>query len=240
MEELGYQPNVLASAMKGKYTFTIALLIPDIENPIYAQYYKHIEKRGQELGYSIVMASTERDPEKEAKHIQLLRQKRVDGFILASIFNNDQILNRLILDKVPLVLFAHERPGFSVNTVTVDDYIGGYHAAQHLISLGHRRIGVVGEETQSTVERIRGYKQALSENNIDFDENLIIKVDIPTIEGAEEKAHILFEQKERPTAVFGCNDIFAIGTMQAAKKGGLSCPTNFLSWGMMTHLCVKL
>lgn len=235
--ELKYQPNVLASAMKGKCTYQIALLIPDMDNPIYAQYLKYIEDRGQELGFSIVMCNTDNNPEKEERHITLLRQKKVDGFIVASKFKNDQLLQELLQDEVPVVLFAHERPEILTDSVTVDDYMGGFIAAEHLISQGHKRIGVIATDAISCLERIRGYKAALQKAGIKPIQELI-SIGGSKINDAEMTARILLDIANRPTAIFGCNDLMAIGVMQAAKKRGISIPDELSVIGFdNTELC---
>ena len=225
IDKLHYQPNVLASAMKGKSTYTIALLIPDAANPIYAQYLKYIEEYGQEFGFSVVMCSTGSDPEKEAKHITLLKQKRVDGFIIASFFKNEPVLRQLIEEEIPLVFIAFHRPELPVGSVAGDDYLGGYVATEHLLSLGHCRIGIIAEEgTASGAERPRGYEKALINAGIEVDKNLVITTTDPTIEGAQLCARELLTNRQRPTAIFGCNDILAIGAIMAAKELGIKIP----------------
>jgi DNA-binding LacI/PurR family transcriptional regulator len=223
MGELNYQPNFIASAMKGKSTYQIALLIPDIENPIYAQYMKHIEERGQELGYNIVMCSTDNNSEKEARHITLLRQRRVDGIIIASKFKNDGILKELLRENFPVVLFAHERPEISIDSVTADDYMGGYLAVEHLLKTGHKRIGLLGEESISSDERVRGYKMALSTAGIPIADHLIV-VGGSSLQEAEASAAALLDREDKPTAIFGCNDLLAIGVVKAAKSRGIRIP----------------
>ncbi|WP_028403085.1 LacI family DNA-binding transcriptional regulator [Ectobacillus panaciterrae] len=241
MEELHYQPNVLASAMKGKSTYTIALLIPDMANPIYAQYLKYIEEYGQELGFNIVMCSTGSDPDKEAKHIALLRQKRVDGFIIASIFKNETVLKQLIQEKVPIALMAFERSELPVASVTGDDYLGGYLATEHLLSLGHRRIGIITEEeTISGKERIKGYEKALLNAGIEVEPSLIVAINDPTIEGAEKHARKLLDREQRPTAIFGYNDVLAIGAMQAAKERGIIIPDELSIIGFDNTVMCKI
>jgi DNA-binding LacI/PurR family transcriptional regulator len=237
MEELNFQPNVLASAMKGKSTYSIAFLIPDVDNPIYAKYLKHIEYHGQNLGYNIVMCSTENDPIKEARHITLMRQKRVDGFIIADKFSNLVLLKELIAEGFPVSLFAHDRPEFSIDSVSADDYAGGYRAAKHLLALGHTQIAVIAEESISSRERIRGYRKALAEEGIEWDDSLVLFSD-QTIEGAEEQGGKLLDRKVRPTAIFGYNDLTAIGAMMAAKKRGLRIPEDLSLIGYdNTSLC---
>jgi DNA-binding LacI/PurR family transcriptional regulator len=237
MDELNFRPNVIASAMKGKSTYQVAFLIPDVSNPIYAEYLKHIEERGQELGYNIVMCSTDDQAEKEARHISLLKQRRVDGFIIASKFKNVAILKQLISEKFPVVLFAHERPELPVSSVTVDDYIGGYMAASHLLSLGHRIIGVLAEESLSSRERIRGYKSALAEADLAVEDHLIV-ISGPSVADAETAAAKLLDREDRPTAIFGCNDLLAIGAMQASRARGIQVPDQLSVIGFDdTQLC---
>lgn len=237
MKELNFQPNVLASAMKGKSTYSIAFLIPDVDNPIYAKYLKHIENHGQELGYNIVMCSTENNPNKEAKHIALMKQKRVDGFIIASKFSNVALLEELIEEGFPVSLFAHERSEFSIDSVTGDDYAGGYLAAKHLLSLGHRKIAVIAEESFSGRERISGYRQALIDEGVELDEGVILFHD-STMEGAKAIAGELLDRASRPTAIFGYNDLTAIGAMMAAKQRGIRIPDGLSVIGYdNTSLC---
>lgn len=241
IDKLHYQPSVLASAMKGKSTYTIALLIPDAANPIYAQYLKYIEEYGQELGFSVVMCSTGSDPEKEAKHITLLKQKRVDGFIIASVFKNEPVLRQLIEEEIPLVFIALHRSELPVGSVTGDDYLGGYVATEHLLSLGHRRIGIIAEEgTVSGVERVRGYEKALINAGIEIDKNLVRTTTEPTIEGAQLCARELLASGRRPTAIFGCNDILAIGAMLAAKELGIKLPDELSVVGFDNTVMCKI
>ncbi|UUZ96942.1 LacI family transcriptional regulator [Paenibacillus sp. P25] len=236
MDELSYQPNVHASAMKGKCTYQVALLIPDMDNPIYSQYLKHIEDRGQELGFSIVMCNTDYNPEKEERHIAAAA-KRVDGFIVASKFENEELLQKLLRDDVPVVLFAHERPEIVTDSVTVDDFLGGFMATEHLISQGHKRIGVIAMDSISCQDRIRGYKSALQKAGLTIDEELIV-MGGPKLGDAEQTAQRLLDLKERPTAIFGCNDVMAIGVMQAAKKRRISIPGELSVIGFdNTELC---
>ncbi|MGM0876071.1 MAG: LacI family DNA-binding transcriptional regulator [Bacillota bacterium] len=237
MEDLHYQPNVLASAMKGKNTFTIGIIIPDMNNPIYSEYLKLFEAYGRELGFSILICSTNNDPEKEEKQVTLFRQKQVDGFIIASKFKNIEVLKELINENIPLVLFALERPELSIDCVTIDDYLGGYKVTEYLLSLGHRQIGVITEDAICSIERVRGYKHALSNVGVEYNENLIY-LSNTTIEGAIEQAGKLLDRQNRPTAIFGCNDVLAVGSIMAAKQRGIKIPNELSVIGFdNTFMC---
>lgn len=226
MDELQYQPSMIASALKRKSTHTIGLLIPDLSNPIFAEYAKYIEERGQELGFSVIMCNTDSDPDKELRYISLLKQKQVDGIIVAARFKNLKLLKELIKEKFPLALIAQDLPALPIDSVTVDDYLGGYQVTEYLLSLGHRNIGVVAEGDKSSKERIRGYQQALIDAGLTADENLIVVCDQPTREYARLNAERLLDLEKRPSAIFGCNDLLAIGVMQAAHDRGLVIPND--------------
>lgn len=225
MDEMGYQPSVVASALTGKSTFTIGMLVPDLANPFFAEVARFTEDRGHELGYNIVICSTDNDPEKEADYISLLQQKSVDGLIIATGTANDAILKDMLKRNIPIALFARDLPTMAVDTVLVDDYMGGYLAASHLAELGHRRIAVIAEGTQvlSSRERLRGYRSAMEEHGIDIDERLIGVSDF-TIEGGKRTAGALLDGTEPPTAIFACNDLLAIGAIQAARERGIAVP----------------
>ncbi|WP_078412901.1 LacI family DNA-binding transcriptional regulator [Priestia abyssalis] len=226
MDELQYQPSMIASALKGKSTYTIGLLIPDLSNPIFAGYAKYIEERGQELGFSVMMCNTDADPDKELKYISLLKQKQVDGIIVAARFKNIKLLRELIKEKFPLALIAQDLPALPIDSVTVDDYLGGYQVTEYLLSLGHRNIGVVAEGDRSSQGRIKGYRQALIDAGVKTDGNLIVVCDQSTRECARINAGRLLDLEKRPTAIFGCNDLLAIGVMQASQERGLTIPND--------------
>lgn len=227
IEELEYQPSVVASALTGKSTYTVGLLIPDLANPFFAEIARSVEDRGHELGFNVVICSTDNDLNKESEYISLLQQKRVDGIILATGVRNDSLLKELIRKKVPIALIARDLPAFAVNSVLVDDFIGGYLATSHLIGLGHRRIALISEDLSlsSSKERLRGYLHALEEALLGYDESLV-KVSDFTVEGGKRVMRELLRSADAPTAVFALNDLLAIGAVQAAREEGLSIPDN--------------
>ncbi|WP_028987033.1 LacI family DNA-binding transcriptional regulator [Thermicanus aegyptius] len=227
MKELQYQPNVLASALTGKRTYTIGLLLPDISNPFFAEIARAVEDRGGELGFNVMICSTDNNDAKVEKYISLLRQKSVDGIIIGTGVQDQEILASIATEGFPLALIARDMPSLAVDTVLVDDFVGGYLATKHLLDLGHRRIAVVTEnlKVSSSRDRLRGYRQALEDKGICYDETLIKTTDFSIADG-KKKALELFEAELLPTAVFACNDLLAIGVMQAAKERGLRVPAD--------------
>lgn len=225
MERLDYQPSVIASALTGKKTYTLGLLIPDISNPFFSEIARAIEDHGEQLGYSVIMCSTDNKDEKVERYISLLQQKKVDGIIIATGIDNKEIVEQLLAKSIPVVLLARDMPLVAVNTVVVDDYVGGCLAASHLIGLGHRRIGIIGEKdkVRSSRERIRGFRQTMEDHGITFHENCLKTCDYK-VEDGKKKALELLQSDETPSAIFACNDMLAVGVLQAAKAVGKKVP----------------
>lgn len=238
MDELNYYPSVVASALTGKRTHTIGLLLPNLANPFYAELARNMEDRADELGYSLVICSTDYKEEKEQKYVSLLIRKRVDGFIITSGFNNVDLVQELLDHKIPVTLIAYNIARESLNTVSVDDYTGGYQATAHLAELGHKRIAVITEQVQSSADRIRGYKTALNDFELLHDDNLFSEAQA-TVENGEKEAEKLLNLEDPPTAIFAFNDILAIGAMEAVHKRGLSVPKDISIIGFDNTILAK-
>jgi DNA-binding LacI/PurR family transcriptional regulator len=223
IDELNYYPSFVASALTGKRTQTLGLLMPNLANPFYAELARGMEDRAEEQNYSIVMCSTDYKAEKEQKYVSLLVRKRVDGFIITAGFNNVDLIKELIEHKIPIVLINYNIARASLNSVSVDDYAGGYQAVAHLAELGHKRIAMIAETVQSSAERIRGYKGALKHFELVYDEKLYTEAKA-TVENGRKETEKLLALEEPPTAIFAFNDILAIGAIEAVRKLGLSVP----------------
>ncbi|MCZ8517938.1 MULTISPECIES: LacI family DNA-binding transcriptional regulator [Paenibacillus] len=225
MEELDYQPSLIASALMGKKTYSVGLLIPDISNPFFAEIARAIEDQAHTDDYSVIMCSTDNQDERVERYIALLEQKRVDGIVIGTGVDNTDILARLQTKNMPIVLIARETSALVVDTVLVDDFIGGMMAARHLTELGHRRLAILSENLRvsSSRERIRGFKQGLLEMQIPFDDHNVVICEHRVEEGRRGAAELL-GRPDPPTAIFCCNDLLAIGAMQGAKQLGVKVP----------------
>ncbi|MFC5404094.1 LacI family DNA-binding transcriptional regulator [Cohnella soli] len=225
MERLDYHPSVIASALTGKRTYTIGLLIPDISNPFFAEIARAVEDYGHEMGYSVIICSTDNQIERIERYVLLLEQKSVDGIIIGTGIEDTDSIERLLKKKVPIAMIARELPSAAVNTVVVDDFAGGEMAARHLLKQGHQTFAVLAEsyKVSSSRERIRGFKQALVESKFELADSAIMICDY-TLEDAKQKAVMLLQSDSPPSALFCCNDILAVGALQAAKESGIRIP----------------
>jgi DNA-binding LacI/PurR family transcriptional regulator len=225
MERLDFQPSVIASALTGKKTFTLGLLVPDISNPFFAEIARAIEDQGHQLGYSVVMCNTDNKDVKVERYISLLLQKSVDGIIIATGIEKKEIIEQLLARGLPIVLIARELPMIAVDTVVVDDYVGGCMAANHLLQLGHTEIAILSEshKVSSSRERVRGFKQTMSDAGHDFNEQWL-KVCDYRVEDGKNKTMELLQENILPSAIFACNDMLAVGALQAAKELKIRVP----------------
>lgn len=226
MERFDFQPSVIASALTGKKTFTLGLLVPDVSNPFFAEIARAIEDQGHQLGYSVVMCNTDNKDEKVERYISLLLQKKVDGIIIATGIEKKEILEQLLAKNLPIVLIAREMPLVSVETVVVDDYAGGCLAANHLLELGHTKIAILAEnqKVSSSRERMRGFRQTMADAGISFDENWLKICDYKVEDGKKNTLELL-QNVNLPSAIFACNDLLAVGALQAAKQLKIEIPT---------------
>lgn len=223
MEKLNYKPDAAAASLRGKRTKLIGLIVPDISNPFYSEIARSIESRSHEIGLNVMMCNTDNDVKKEMTYLSFLTSQRVDGVVVASAFRSTDLLEEMINKGVPSVLIASEIPRLSINTVTVDDYKGGYLATSYLLSLGHKKIAIISEDIRSNALRLAAYKEALQEAELPTKDEYIIKTEA-TIQKGYESAKQLLSLKEKPTAIFACNELLAAGVIQAAKEINLNLP----------------
>ncbi len=229
IEELNYVPNMIASALMTKKMSTLSLLIPDVINPFFSEIARGVEDAANNYNYNVIVCNTDYDLKKEAVYLNLLKQKSVDGFIVASAIYNDKNVYDLIKQDYPLVLLGREIDGIEKNTrtdvIVSNDICGGYQATKHLIELGHRKIDLIlgPKEIKVNRDREKGYRKALRDHGIAVDKNRIHNGRFK-IEFGCSKALEILRKKEQPTAIFAGNDIIAIGVLRAAKSLGYDVP----------------
>lgn len=230
IEELNYSPNIIASALTKKSTFTIGLLIPDISNPFYSELSRGVEDASNDFGFNTVICNTDYCLRKEATYINLLRQKSVDGLIITTAHYNDENVIRLAEDNIPLVLLdrnIEESEGYDIDIVHSDNIAGGYIATRHLIQLGHKNIACFlgPPQIEVNLEREKGYVKAMKEANLKISPKLVTYGDFK-LEFGYKKTIDLLEKNLMPTAFFAANDLIALGIIRALKTVGLSVPSD--------------
>lgn len=220
--ELGYTPNVSARALVTGRTGTIGFLIHPRQSLAYGSFYGEIlsgiEKELQSYGFHVLFSSqiSENPP-------AMVKERRVDGLIIAGCDVPEKTVFSLKEMDIPLVLVDYHLKG--VDSVVTDNEGGAYDAVTHLIKLGHRKIGFICEwfGDLSFAERFEGYKKALADHHIPFDENLVAE-GAPRTSNSGYIAMRRVLEKVIPSAVFAANDATAIEAMQAIREAGLRIP----------------
>jgi LacI family transcriptional regulator len=227
--QLNYRPNFIARSLVMKRTKTIGLVITTIANPFYTELSQGIETTARQLGYNIIFCSTNYDLETEKQYIEMLRSKGVDGIIFTSAHIGDPNIVELAEEGFPIILVNrrtyHPRVKERVDYVGVDNHLGGYMAVEHLIRLGHQRIGVVGGSSESSVglERLEGGKKALEAYGIEQREDYFLGGNFLRESGYQGGKRFL-QMAEPPSAIFATNDYMAIGVYQALVEEGVKVP----------------
>ena len=223
-EELGYRPNRIARGLKTSRSHTIGVVIPDITNPLFPPILRGIEDRLDEAGYTSLIVNTDNDPERERTDLETMRARQVDGFISATARLDRELL--LELAGTPFVLVNRSLEDGSVPAVTVNDRRGIALAVEHVVALGHERIGhVAGPQDLSTGHRRHlGFTEAMRAAGLEAPpEHIRFGASFTEDEGARACEELLDAAPEL-TAIVAANDLLAIGCYDALEERGLSCP----------------
>jgi LacI family transcriptional regulator len=229
MKELHYQPNFAARALITGRTWTIGLVVPDLLHPFFAHVAKAIsaEIRGQ--GYSLMITSSEEDPELERQEIEGLLARRVDAMLIASAQGTLESFRSLEERKIPYVLFDRRFEDLPTNFVGVDDEAVGLLGTNHLIEQGCRRIAHIrGPETSTALGRLEGYKRALGAHRLGPLPGHIVSIgssgDDRGEPGGYDATKKLLALGSPPDGIFCFNDPVALGAMRAILDAGLRIP----------------
>lgn len=225
MDALNYRPNALARSLRQGKTNTLGLVLPDSANPFFAEISRSIEDEAFKKGYSVFLCNTERDTQRELFYVDVLSNRQVDGIIFVAAGDQADSLDFLLNRNMPVVMIDRNLPMVEVDAVLTDNQLGGFLATQHLVDLGHTRIACIAGPSSITpsAERIIGYRRALEEAGLSYDENLILRGDYHAQSGMDITNSIL-AMNPRPTAIFALNDLMALGALRAAAESGRSIP----------------
>lgn len=216
-----YRPNLHAIGLRTKKSKSIAVLVPRLSDLVVATIYEGIDAAASDNGYLSFVSNTEDSPKKQHDLGEMALSRGADGIIFADARTDNMKFIRMLKSKgIPVVLVSRRARGFC--SVTCNDIIGGALAAEHLINLGHKKFAVIaGEKYASTGrDRTNGFLTTCAKHNINIPASNIFHGSFHTHTGREVGDYI-FNQKEKPTAIFAVNDFLAIGLMGAARDHNL-------------------
>ncbi len=230
-KENHYRPNKVALNLLNRSTKSIGVVIPNILNYFFVQVLFGIEKVANDRGYSIISCISNHSLEKEVITLELLNSGSVDGLILSSVFTESQIekhaehIKELLGEQIPLVLFDRVTELIDCDKVIVDDFEAGYKAAKYLVDTGCKTIAVVTpmKNTQIGRLRIEGYKKALKERDLPFDDTLILSI------GKKDDLEFLLSfilNSKKIDGIMALDEITAVKVMSIAKSRGYHVPND--------------
>jgi len=227
--EMNYEQNRLALALKSGKSYNVGVIVPRIDSNFFSSIIRGIEEELYPKGYHVIICQTHNQENIEIEKINSLVNVQVDG-ILMSISNakleENLSFNKLLKNqKTPLVFFDRKKDIKGVSSVTIDDFKGGYEATKHLIEQGCKRIAHLSNDRKLEIFRNRylGYKQALADNNIEFDEHLVIDTQSSVPDG-RRVTKLLLNMETPPDAIFSSSDFAALGAIQELQEVGLNIP----------------
>jgi len=237
-DELNYEPNQVASALRSGRTQLIGMLVPSINRAFFSSIIRGVEEVANSLGYHVIVSPSYENLENEERVIKAFLSARVDG-VIASIGKSTQQFehfNQVLNRGLPLVLFDRTTPMLQTSQVVIDDYQGAYVATAHLIEQGCSRIVHFTTERKINIykERYRGYRNALEDHGIPFDESLVFSGNLQ-LEDGQTHTKQLIESGNAFDAIFSASDYAAMGAMQVLKENGFSIPKDVALVGFLNE-----
>lgn len=243
VNEMGYRTNHFARNLRQQQTKTIGVIVHELNSNFITSVLAGIEKVTAEEGYDIIIAHSSESSVKEAANAKNLFQKRVDGLIASLSFDTTDLEHfKPFIDKgVPVLFFDRVEQDGDNTVVVIDNAKCGYMATQHLIEQGCKRIVHVTSSLKRNVysQRYKGYKDALFDHGIEFDESLLIVSDLSEKAGIEAATKML-KMKPLPDGAFITNDFVAAVCMRTLKERGVSIPADIAIVGFNNDAIGKL
>lgn len=224
-EESGYRGSAIARSLATRRTKTIGVVVTTIADLFAAGVVSGIETVAGNHGYSVFLANSNADAEREMRVVRTFEERRVDGIIVTASRVGALHLPLLSRMNVPIVLLNNQHPSQFVHSVMIENLSASYEATRYLVELGHRRIAYIGDRNgrQSDTERFGGYRQGLDSGQLPFQPELVV-YGSGTPESGMEMMATLLRFAEPPTAVFCYDDMTALGAIRQIHASGLRVP----------------
>lgn len=233
IDELGYSPNIIARSLKLKSTKTIGVIVANILHVFSTQVIRAIEDFCNESNYHVIVCNADDDPAKEKRYIDMLRAKQVDGIIAFPTGDNVELYERLLSDNYPLVFMDRKVPGISVNTVLLDNEKASEIAVKQFVKKGYDQIGMITPPLDKCItprlERINGFKNALNDHNITYNQEYLASAEIPDIQPMLKK---MMESSIPPRAIIALNDRVLFEILKYSKEHQIKIPEDLAVIGI--------
>src|SRR5665213_464124 len=228
-QELNYHRNAMAAGLAGRRTQNIGLIFyqhgQTISNQFYSFVIEGIIKEGVEKSYNLLFSFVESSYKDYQDLPKIIREKNVDGLLLIEQVH-PKMIKEIQTRKIPVVLIDPRPAVKGVNSIRIDNIQGGFLAAEHLIRLGHKAIGLltIADQRPSIIDREKGYRQALEKNKLAFRPEYVFRNSDMTFSAGYEGTKQALRKNNKITAFFCVNDEVAAGALRAARELGCQVP----------------
>ena len=236
MSALDYQPDAIARSLKTGRSNAIGVIVPDITNAFYPEVIRGVEVAAQAAGYSVLLCDSSEDRAIEERHLTALFSRRVDGVILACCVNS-RATEMVARRHSPVIFIDRLPPSRAVNSVCTDNVAAGQLAAEHLLSLGHKRIGMLAGHMGLSPhhDRLEGFRKAMQEAHLPILDEYLIAGNVQVEDGIEA-GHRLLGLPNPPTAILASNNKLLLGVLQAVEERNISIPKDLSVLGFDDYL----
>jgi LacI family transcriptional regulator len=224
-DALGYRPSAVARSLRTQRTRTLGLLVSDIKNPFFPEIVRAADSAARAIDYSMLLGGSAFDDQRAVHYLDVMVDQRVDGLIIASSQISGSTWKWLVASPVPAILINAEPADRRVPVIASDNEGGSRLVVEHLVALGHTRIGYIGGPSSylAAALRLRGFRAACTAAGLSPDDTPILRSD-GELESGELAARQLLEQAPWVTAVACFNDLTAIGVLRAIRTAGHRVP----------------
>lgn len=225
--KLDYQPNSLARGLRTRRSYTIGFFVPDMTNPLFPPIVRGVEEILGAVGLSALIVNTDNDPGKSMQLFTTLKNRRCDGFILATAFRHDPVVEEMATRGIPAVLVNRLTENNLLPAVVGDERTEVRDAIAHLVQLGHRRIAhIAGPQNLSTGHiRHQAFLSAIKNAGLIADEcPIVIAAGFYESAGNSATNQLISRAGQMPTAILAGNDQLALGVIDSLQAAGLNCP----------------
>lgn len=220
--ELDYTINEIARSLQSRSTQIVGMLVPDISDHFHANVVRVVEDSLKTAGYTLLLGNLRDRPEEQSRYIQKMRAQQVDGVLIYMVPGFEDDVRKLVEQKKPVVLMGRQPATFKADLVSIDHETGTRLAIEHLLSRGHRRIGIIpGPEMQPfSQSRIQGWREALEDAGLIAEDSYVSYGDY-SVEGGRLAVARLLDLEHPPTAILAGNFHEVVGVLQILRQRGL-------------------
>jgi len=226
VQKLDYRPSYSAQVLVKKQSFLIGLILPDIANPFLGEIVRQVDREASRNGYSLILSNSDGDQIKERTQLQILRARQVDGMLVVPASSESTILTTLRHSDIPSVIITQTHDAF--DSVYISHEAGGRLVAQHLLSLGHTRVLLVGDNEEEN-EKFKGFRELFIEKGIELPAEHFLNIgtwehNVTQRTYTAALAYFQHHGNDHVSAVFAVNDLAAFGVMHALKELKITIP----------------